>query len=423
MMTVWFFSALVALGAPTATAPAPTTAPVTGVGVELTADIDPHHGLPGIPPLAKLTITNRTKSAISLASGVRVEATPRGGAAVTVRCSASFATCGTWSKPWFQGTPEGTAISLAPGASRSMYLDIEHSPLGLDPVLLQPGDFTLVFTSADLPAVASNPVPYTVDPPTGDDLIVWRALTPAGGVGGVDDALPFLRDDIGRVLHEHPASTYAKAWGFWTDLMSGVAAGENLTPSAERWIDAGVPEPIDVFLRLNVAEAYRVKVEELVRRGEMDQAQVKADKGRALLLALQKTGGAYAADAASAILARGIWTPSELNRYRDKILGAGRTPLKAIDPRVDCVTMHPDGTFTAWFGYVNRNDGIYSVPIGAGNRFLTPPDGRGQPTAFLMGDHPNAFSVTSPRAEQAVWLLEGKRAVASANEGAARCNK
>lgn len=56
-----------------------------------------------------------------------------------------------------------------------------------------------------------------------------------------------------------------------------------------------------------------------------------------------------------------------------------------------------DGTFSLWFGYMNRN---YSeeldVPIGPSNKFEPGPD-QGQPTHFLTRRHKNVFAIVVPK--------------------------
>jgi hypothetical protein len=56
-----------------------------------------------------------------------------------------------------------------------------------------------------------------------------------------------------------------------------------------------------------------------------------------------------------------------------------------------------DGTFSIFFGYLNRNlDELLDIPVGPANR-MDPGDDRGQPTHFLPRRHSNVFAVVVPK--------------------------
>ena len=51
-------------------------------------------------------------------------------------------------------------------------------------------------------------------------------------------------------------------------------------------------------------------------------------------------------------------------------------------------------TYDAVFGYQNDNEDLVEIAVGSPIRFLPTPQGRGQTTDFLPGNHQEAFTVT-----------------------------
>jgi hypothetical protein len=62
-------------------------------------------------------------------------------------------------------------------------------------------------------------------------------------------------------------------------------------------------------------------------------------------------------------------------------------------PLVECVDQNSNGTYTAHFGYLNQTHHTINIPLGPNNQFVPGQPDRGQPTAFLPGEHLNVFSV------------------------------
>lgn len=83
-------------------------------------------------------------------------------------------------------------------------------------------------------------------------------------------------------------------------------------------------------------------------------------------------------------------------------------PLK---PLMTCITPMGDGSYTAYFGYLNRTSAPITVPFGNENYFSTPPEYRGQPHVFQPGLFERAFSI--PFTDTAKWRLVGKQVTAS----------
>jgi hypothetical protein len=106
-------------------------------------------------------------------------------------------------------------------------------------------------------------------------------------------------------------------------------------------------------------------------------------------------------------------------------LPTGYNPsLSAI---LECVVDNGDGTLTARFGYENREDFDFTIPVGDDNRLHGPvieTDGpwtdfghpnvvEGRPGRTQWGE--GVFTVTFPDDGVVVWILHGRTATASAN--------
>jgi hypothetical protein len=95
---------------------------------------------------------------------------------------------------------------------------------------------------------------------------------------------------------------------------------------------------------------------------------------------------------------------------------ASKAGRARVDPELQCVWPHSDGSLEAVFGY--RTAAATRVELGAANRVIQFSAGgpgelaADQPALFLAGDHPNVFSVRVPRDAVAVWLLGTRFAIA-----------
>jgi hypothetical protein len=81
-----------------------------------------------------------------------------------------------------------------------------------------------------------------------------------------------------------------------------------------------------------------------------------------------------------------------------------------VQPILECVTDHGNGSYTAYFGYHNPNENTVYIEVSNNNRFVPPPHERGQPTAFAPGRAWRVFSVTDGSPMQ--WQLDGGSASA-----------
>lgn len=86
----------------------------------------------------------------------------------------------------------------------------------------------------------------------------------------------------------------------------------------------------------------------------------------------------------------GQW-PREFGSLR-RATGAGVAPVfEGWEP-------NPDGTFTLYFGYMNRNwDEEVDIPVGPNNSLEPAPQDRGQPTHFMRNRQKRIFGLVVPK--------------------------
>jgi hypothetical protein len=102
------------------------------------------------------------------------------------------------------------------------------------------------------------------------------------------------------------------------------------------------------------------------------------------------------------------------------VLGQGQgVPVGQVEPRRDSGqgiapvfegwAPNPDGTFSLYFGYMNRNwTERLDVPLGPNNFFEPGPADRGQPTHFLPRRQKQVFAIVVPKdfgSQTLVWTL------------------
>jgi hypothetical protein len=82
---------------------------------------------------------------------------------------------------------------------------------------------------------------------------------------------------------------------------------------------------------------------------------------------------------------------------------------ESIAPVYDGYEENPDGTYSMWFGYFNRNhEEALDIPIGPDNRFEPGAEDRGQPTHFVPEWQKSTFRVIVPKNfgdQKLVWRL------------------
>ena len=98
----------------------------------------------------------------------------------------------------------------------------------------------------------------------------------------------------------------------------------------------------------------------------------------------------------------------------------------SVFPTLQCVEDNGDGTYTAYFGYINDSNEDVSIPYDPShskNMFTSEPKYRGQPDTFLPGTHEHVFSVVFD-GSKITWMIKEDNAArqkvdADANSGCA----
>jgi hypothetical protein len=110
-----------------------------------------------------------------------------------------------------------------------------------------------------------------------------------------------------------------------------------------------------------------------------------------------------------------------LGFIKDAVRGAGK---KSVVPRLECVDRAENGTYTAFFGYDNRNGISIDIPYSRRNS-LPGDDLNARPELFGPGDHPWAFSVDFEKKERLRYQLippAGPASVVTADRNSPRCD-
>jgi hypothetical protein len=100
----------------------------------------------------------------------------------------------------------------------------------------------------------------------------------------------------------------------------------------------------------------------------------------------------------------GLWDPLvAAQRVVQHIQGQNVAPV------YDGYEVNSDGTYTMWFGYLNRNqEESLDIPLGPDNHFEPGPADRGQPTHFVPQWQKSAFNVVVPKdfgKQKLTWSL------------------
>ena len=97
---------------------------------------------------------------------------------------------------------------------------------------------------------------------------------------------------------------------------------------------------------------------------------------------------------------------------------------KKVQPVMECVSDNGDGTYTAWFGYLNLNSNVLTIEIGVHNNFVGADDeDMGQPTVFQPGRVEYVFSADFVEGNNFRWSLSGGNGngAVNANSGSTAC--
>jgi hypothetical protein len=105
--------------------------------------------------------------------------------------------------------------------------------------------------------------------------------------------------------------------------------------------------------------------------------------------------------------------PISLNAQQSPFPGISYAKGQDVSPTFDGWESNPDGTFTMYFGYLNRNSQEeVDVPIGPENTFDLGNGDQGQPSHFYQGRRGWVFNVVVPkdwpRDKRLVWTLTNR---------------
>ncbi|MGI6679918.1 MAG: hypothetical protein ACOX3T_00240, partial [Bdellovibrionota bacterium] len=91
---------------------------------------------------------------------------------------------------------------------------------------------------------------------------------------------------------------------------------------------------------------------------------------------------------------------------------ASSTPCAKVAPIAKCISINPDASLQAYFGYKNNNAFEVKIPVGIKNNVNPDPEDRGQPENFISGNVENAFD-TKLDIPSTSWYLDGVSVVAN----------
>src|SRR5882724_7592764 len=79
--------------------------------------------------------------------------------------------------------------------------------------------------------------------------------------------------------------------------------------------------------------------------------------------------------------------------------------VRPVKPTLKCVDKLSSTSYRAHFGYTSTSSTAIAIPVGFFNRFFPSPSGRGQPTSFTVGAHPDVVQVTFSSSSISSWIL------------------
>ena len=115
-------------------------------------------------------------------------------------------------------------------------------------------------------------------------------------------------------------------------------------------------------------------------------------------------------------LPRVIATACALAAAALAIMATSASAAGTLIPTVDCAVNNGDGTYTAYFGYLNTGSTAVNQPIGDENEFTPGDPFQGQPTEFTVGSYPQVAAVRfDPTIVSTItWILNGSLVTATA---------
>jgi hypothetical protein len=330
------------------------------------AEVFPDHGLPGIAPTIKVTITNLGEKAVVVTDvAFMIEGTLPSGAQYSAGCGhEGDMPCGDYSVPWFAFRQKRGAFTLQPQESRAAYIGVvDNSFFGGGPLFI-PGRYDLRLRLR-FDSVPSNTFRYTVDQPVGEDVPVWLALGGLQPAGGPNTVPFYVAPSLAKVCSLHPTSAYSKIYRTFADMLSnGHLTDLQKVDRLKSYIASGLPVGWEGWIRLEMAQQYRDAAEAAAIAGSMTTAMDLAEQGQAVLRQLRTGFGPYTKDSADGLLTSLQWSREQLQTLADITNDRNQPKTREIGPMLECVIRNADGTYTAWFGYNNPTTQSCHTPLG-----------------------------------------------------------
>jgi hypothetical protein len=337
--------------------------------IQARLEITPATVLPGLPAMFTVSLANRGTRPESVATYIRLTATPQSGKPFIVLWG------GVNEETLLTGEYE---VLLRPGDSRDYFFPVSET-LAMneafwDERLTVPGTYDLRMEIGQSFDIRSNTARLIVAQPSGDDLQVWKRMqeiTKGKGwptnlwIGGTDVTAPY------------PRSQYAKASVFYRsperkDVLAAIA---------------GLSGPLRDDLRLFLI--HKLQVERQFKEANQQLAQLE-----------REASSPYARTRA-----RQIRDEIRVKTTIQKMDPQGRAAYQPLVPLQPCKT--GDGELK--IGYHNKNQWPIVKKIGRENSFAPSPIDRGQPTTFESGRFKEVFTIALRPGETVTWTLDGTK--------------
>lgn len=385
---------------------------VSGGDLDVRLAITPNWTLPEVPVTVAVTITNAASTPVAFSAAfLQFDITSPDGGSVSQGFEIPEQYGGD------RGFKRGQKYVLAPGQRIQLFfppggIDFT-SPLFNDKNLLhQPGDYDLTVTvkGSGGRTAMSNSAHLSVAQPLGDDSAIWKAMNDPS-LEGVHYAA--LTNFSCPTIRRYPNSQYYRLMAPWCELIEGRAApGGSLEKYATVALEMGKalpPQGVDA-LRFEVGRLYAGAASNAYYNNKHAEAARFSNLGRTVGQELSDQASTDFGAVAGAWLKSQFHTETEWRALWDQMMRP--RPEVAISPFVNCVSVSPDGTFSAVFGYENPNNHDMKRSRGEGNVVDAGPNPALGPTEFRPGRLETAFTVKG--AKRAVtWTLDGKSATAS----------
>ena len=108
------------------------------------------------------------------------------------------------------------------------------------------------------------------------------------------------------------------------------------------------------------------------------------------------------------------WTVKNSTEEKTVEATSSSKKCKNVEPKVQCIDKNKDGSYTAHFGYLNKNEFDLEFPAGTKlNEVIPAPSDRGQPEVYIQGKLDNQFAAKFT--DSVTWILNGVKVIADKN--------